>query len=83
MILLEQCLQTDSPRILIYNLRAPGQYYQAEIGLNYNYFRDYDPVIGRYVESDPLGIRGGINPITYVANRPTEPPMRPSDHAST
>ena len=37
-------------------LRFPGQYADAETGLNYNYFRDYDPSLGRYVESDPRGI---------------------------
>ena len=37
-----------------YNLRFPGQYYDAESGLNYNYFRDYDGQTGRYVESDPV-----------------------------
>jgi len=36
------------------NLRFPGQYYDVETGLNYNYFRDYNPVIGRYIEADPL-----------------------------
>lgn len=36
------------------NLRFPGQYYDTETGLNYNYFRDYNPVIGRYAEADPL-----------------------------
>ena len=35
------------------NLRFPGQYYDAETGLNYNYFRDYNPALGRYVEGDP------------------------------
>jgi RHS repeat-associated protein len=35
------------------NLRFPGQYFDAETGLNYNYFRDYNPMIGRYVEADP------------------------------
>ena len=38
------------------NLRFPGQYYDAETELNYNYMRDYNPVIGRYIESDPIGI---------------------------
>jgi RHS repeat-associated protein len=42
-----------------YNLRFPGQYYMAETGLNYNYQRDYDPQVGRYVESDPIGLHGG------------------------
>jgi RHS repeat-associated protein len=36
------------------NLRFPGQYFDAETGLHYNYYRDYNPAIGRYVESDPL-----------------------------
>ncbi|MHB8425415.1 MAG: RHS repeat-associated core domain-containing protein [Gammaproteobacteria bacterium] len=53
-----------------YNLRFPGQYYAAETGLNYNYFRDYDPAIGRYIESDPAGLAGGINTYTYVSNNP-------------
>ena len=42
------------------NLRFPGQYYDAEIALHYNYFRDYDPSTGRYVQSDPIGL-GGFN----------------------
>jgi uncharacterized protein RhaS with RHS repeats len=33
----------------VYNLRFPGQYYLAETGLHYNYFRDYDPAMGRYI----------------------------------
>ncbi|MGH8321684.1 MAG: RHS repeat domain-containing protein [Gammaproteobacteria bacterium] len=43
---------------ITYNLRFPGQYYDAETGRNYNYFRDYDPTIGRYIEPDPLGTLG-------------------------
>ena len=50
------------------NLRFPGQYYDAETELNYNYYRDYNPMIGRYVETDPIGQRGGINLFTYVGN---------------
>jgi RHS repeat-associated protein len=38
------------------NLRFPGQYFDAETGLNYNYMRDYDPATGRYIQSDPVGI---------------------------
>jgi RHS repeat-associated protein len=38
---------------------------------HYNYFRDYDPAIGRYVESDPFGLRGGLNTFGYVSSRPT------------
>ena len=49
-----------------YNLRFPGQYYQAETGLNQNMQRDYDPVIGRYVESDPIGLKAGVNTYLYA-----------------
>jgi RHS repeat-associated protein len=36
----------------------------------YNYFRDYSPEIGRYIQSDPIGLRGGLNTYTYVKNDP-------------
>ncbi len=54
----------------VYNLRFPGQYYQAETGLNLNYFRDYDPQTGRYIESDPIGLQGGINTYSYAGSNP-------------
>jgi len=50
------------------NLRFPGQYYDVETGLSYNYFRDYSPTIGRFIEKDPLGLKGGINLYSYVGN---------------
>jgi RHS repeat-associated protein len=53
-----------------FNLRFPGQYYDAETGLYYNYFRDYDPSIGRYVESDPIGLDGGSNTYAYAQSKP-------------
>jgi RHS repeat-associated protein len=53
-------------------LRYPGQYYQAETALSYNYFRDYDPATGRYIESDPIGLNGGINPYVYVGDDPVD-----------
>ncbi|WP_447795399.1 RHS repeat-associated core domain-containing protein [Pseudomonas farris] len=55
---------------LTLNLRFPGQYYDVETELYYNYFRDYDPEIGRYVESDPIGLNGGLNTYGYVEGNP-------------
>jgi RHS repeat-associated protein len=50
--------------------RFPGQYYDAETGLHYNYFRYYNPQTGRYISPDPIGLEGGINLFVYVRGNP-------------
>jgi RHS repeat-associated protein len=55
-----------------FNLRYPGQYYDVETGLHYNYFRDYDPSTGRYVQSDPIGLDGGLSTYSYVGASPLQ-----------
>ena len=48
----------------------PGPYEDAETGLHQNWFRDYQAGLGRYIESDPLGVAGGPNPYSYGAGNP-------------
>ena len=50
--------------------RFAGQHYDIESALNYNYFRNYDPGLGRYIQSDPTGLRGGLNTYAYAASNP-------------
>ncbi|GLQ40764.1 RHS repeat-associated core domain-containing protein [Dyella nitratireducens] len=53
-----------------YNLRFPGQYYDVETGFNYNLNRDYDQSTGRYIESDPTGLTGGLSTYAYAEGQP-------------
>jgi len=53
-----------------FNQRFPGQQFDRESNLHYNYFRDYDPALGRYIQSDPKGLAAGANTFGYVFANP-------------
>jgi RHS repeat-associated protein len=54
------------------NHRFPGQYFDSEDTLNYNNMRDYDTTLGRYVEADVIGFKGGYNLFGYALANPTQ-----------
>jgi len=58
--------------IFEFPMRLPAQYADKESNLHYNYFRDFDSAVGRYLQSDPIGLAGGQNVFTYVGSRPLE-----------
>lgn len=53
---------------MMQNLRFQGQYLDRETGLHYNLFRYYDPDCGRFTQSDPANLEGGINLYAYAPN---------------
>lgn len=61
---------TETVALVEQNLRFPGQYLDRETELHYNYFRDYDSAIGRYLQSDPIGISGGLSTYNYANSSP-------------
>lgn len=61
---------SETTNIFANNLRFAGQYYDQETELHYNYFRDYVPQTGRYIQSDPIGLLGGLNTYAYVGGNP-------------
>jgi len=64
--------QPTSSTGYVLNLRYPGQYYDAESGTNYNVNRNYESATGRYLQSDPIGLDGGLSTYAYVGNDPLD-----------
>ncbi|MDO6541918.1 RHS repeat domain-containing protein [Photobacterium sanguinicancri] len=61
---------TETTALTTSNLRFPGQWLDRKTGNHYNYFRDYAPNLGRYIQRDPIGLAGGLNTYQYVDQNP-------------
>jgi RHS repeat-associated protein len=72
---LNQSFGSTAVPAVTFNLRYPGQYFDQESGLHYNYHRSYSATMGRYTQSDPIGLDGGWNRFGYAEQNP----MRYSD----
>ncbi len=64
--------EVDASSSVELNVRFPGQYFDRETGLHYNYSDTYDPISGRFISSDPIGLYGGANLFAYVKNNPNK-----------
>jgi RHS repeat-associated protein len=62
--------ETKPTGTLEFNLRFSGQYFDNETSIHYNINRDYNPVTGRYIQSDPIGLDGGFSTFAYVNGNP-------------
>jgi RHS repeat-associated protein len=67
---LNQSFGTTTVPAVTFNLRYPGQYFDQESNLHYNYHRSYSAAVGRYTQSDPIGLDGGWNRFGYVGQNP-------------
>jgi len=68
--IVDATLAPTSTGATINNLRFPGQYEDGDTGTRQNYFRDYSPVVGRYLQTDPIGLGGGVNTYGYARSSP-------------
>ncbi|HID28729.1 MAG TPA: hypothetical protein EYP19_01855, partial [Desulfobacterales bacterium] len=65
----DEDVDTDGTAVQL-DFRRPGQYFDVADGLYYNGARHYDYSVGRYLQADPIGFDGGLNPYSYANNNP-------------
>jgi RHS repeat-associated protein len=69
-VALNQAFGSTTVPAVTFNLRYPGQYFDQESSLHYNYHRSYSATVGRYTQADPIGLDGGWNRYSYVDGNP-------------